>query len=37
MTEITLFDLDGVLTRGDTMASLVSRRLAQRPSRLLKA
>jgi phosphoserine phosphatase len=37
MTEITLFDQDGVLTRGDTMASLVGRRLAQRPSRLLKA
>lgn len=37
MSEITLFDLDGVLTRGDTMASLVSRRLAQRPARLLKA
>ena len=37
MTTITLFDLDGVLTRGDTMASLVSRRLLPRPWRLIKA
>jgi phosphoserine phosphatase len=37
MAEITLFDLDGVLTRGDTMASLVSRRLARHPVRLLLA
>ncbi|MFE4834529.1 HAD family hydrolase [Arthrobacter sp. NPDC056691] len=37
MTAITLFDLDGVLTRGDTMASLVGRRLVQHPARLLKA
>lgn len=37
MAEVALFDLDGVLTRGDTMASLVGRRLLQRPFRLLKA
>ncbi|MDQ0212519.1 HAD family hydrolase [Arthrobacter bambusae] len=37
MAEITLFDLDGVLTRGDTMASLVSRRLARHPVRLFSA
>lgn len=34
---MTLFDLDGVLTTGDTMASLVIRRLSRRPLRLLKA
>lgn len=37
MADITLFDLDGVLTRGNTMASLVSRRLARHPVRLLRA
>ncbi|MHC6219526.1 hypothetical protein [Arthrobacter sp. MMS24-S77] len=31
MVDITLFELDSVLTKGDTMASLVSRRLARHP------
>lgn len=37
IAQITLFDLDGVLTEGDTMVSLVSRRLARHPVRLLRA
>jgi phosphatidylglycerophosphatase C len=37
MSKSSLFDLDGVLTRGDTMASLVSRQLVQHPARLLPA
>lgn len=37
MNTVTLFDLDGVLTRGDTMARLVTRRLRQKPVRYLIA
>ncbi|GAA3481552.1 HAD family hydrolase [Streptomyces yanii] len=36
-TTTSIFDLDGVLTREDTMASLVSTRLAARPHRLVAA
>ncbi|MGW5781936.1 haloacid dehalogenase-like hydrolase [Streptomyces sp. NPDC003863] len=36
-TVTSIFDLDGVLTREDTMASLVSTRLAARPHRLVAA
>ncbi|MDF2048178.1 haloacid dehalogenase-like hydrolase [Microbacterium sp. Kw_RZR3] len=32
-----LFDLDGVLLRGDTMASLVVRRLVRHPRRMMRA
>lgn len=34
---LTIYDLDGVLIHGDTMASLVTNRLKQKPLRLLAA
>lgn len=37
MCAVTLFDLDGVLTRGDTMARLVTRRLCGHPARAVWA
>jgi phosphoserine phosphatase len=37
MGDVRLFDLDGVLTRSDTMARLVTRRLRQHPARFLVA
>jgi phosphatidylglycerophosphatase C len=37
VNKVTLFDLDGVLTTGDTMTRLVTRRLLRRPLRLVRA